>query len=82
MFAPDVGETAAGLAGKFPGSTLAPTLAPRLSGGGKDLYIRQEKFHDQFVADLSVSEAKLMATAQRPVEEAALSEAQTEAAWK
>ncbi len=34
--APDLGETAAGLVGKFPGSTLGPTLAPAvtLAGGG------------------------------------------------
>ncbi|WP_244620141.1 alpha/beta hydrolase [Mesorhizobium sp. NFR06] len=83
-FAPDVGETAAGLSGKFPGSTLAPTLAPPvpLSGGGKDLYIQQEKFHDQFAADVSGAEAKLMAATQRPITEAALNEAQTAAAWK
>ncbi|WP_214474916.1 alpha/beta hydrolase [Mesorhizobium sp. dw_380] len=83
-FAPEVGETAAGLAGKFPGSTLAPTLAPPvpLSGGGKDLYIQQDKFHDQFAADVSGREAKLMAASQRPITEAALNEAQTAAAWK
>jgi pimeloyl-ACP methyl ester carboxylesterase len=83
-FAPDVGETAAGLAGRFPGSTLAPTLAApvALSGGGKDLYIRQDKFHDQFAADVSNAEAKLMAAEQRPVTEAALNETQTAAAWK
>ncbi|WP_027062707.1 alpha/beta fold hydrolase [Mesorhizobium loti] len=83
-FAPEVGETTAGLAGKFPGSTLAPTLAPPvpLSGGGKDLYIQQDKFRDQFAADVSGPEAKLMAATQRPITEAALNEAQTAAAWK
>ncbi|WFP63593.1 alpha/beta hydrolase [Mesorhizobium sp. WSM4904] len=83
-FAPDAGETAAQLAGKFPGSSLGPTLAPpvTLSSGGKDLYIQQDKFHDQFAADVSEAEARLMAAGQRPVAEAALSEIQTEAAWK
>jgi pimeloyl-ACP methyl ester carboxylesterase len=83
-FAPDAGETAAQLAGKFPGSTLAPTLAPpvSLSDGGKDLYIQQDKFHDQFAADVSDAEAKLMAATQRPIAEAALNEVQTDAAWK
>lgn len=39
-FAPEVGETAVGLSGKFPGSTLGSALAApvALSGGGKDLY--------------------------------------------
>ncbi|UXN67466.1 alpha/beta hydrolase (plasmid) [Phyllobacterium sp. A18/5-2] len=83
-FAPEAGETAAGLAGKFPGSTLGPAIAPpvSLSGGGKDLYIRQDKFHDQFAADVSDTEAKLMAATQRPITEAALNEARTGAAWK
>lgn len=37
-FAPDTGETAADLTSRFPGSTLAPTLAPpvTLPGGGED----------------------------------------------
>jgi pimeloyl-ACP methyl ester carboxylesterase len=83
-FAPEAGETAAGLAGEFPGSTLAPTLAPPvpLSGGGKDLYIQQDKFHDQFAADVSDAAAKLMAATQRPITEAALNESQTAPAWK
>ncbi|MET3597500.1 pimeloyl-ACP methyl ester carboxylesterase [Mesorhizobium shonense] len=83
-FAPDAGETAVQLAGKFPGSTLGPTLAPpvTLSSGGKDLYIQQEKFHDQFAADVPEAEARLTAAGQRPIAEAALNEIQTEAAWK
>ncbi|WHO40951.1 alpha/beta hydrolase [Sphingobium sp. AP49] len=83
-FAPDVGETAIGLTGKFPGSTLGPALAPPVSlgSGGKDLYILQARFHDQFAADVPPAEARLMAAGQRPIAEAALSEAATQAAWK
>ena len=83
-FAPDVGETALQLAAKFPGSTLGAALAEpvQLSGGDKDLYIQQDKFHSQFAADVSAAEAKRMAAAQRPVTERALSEAATSAAWK
>lgn len=83
-FAPEIGETAAGLSGKFPGSTLAPTLAAPviLPDGGKDLYIQQGKFRDQFAADVPEKDAKLMAATQRPVTEAALTEASTAAAWK
>ncbi|MBP0580410.1 alpha/beta hydrolase [Labrys sp. LIt4] len=83
-FAPDTGETAIGLTGKFPGSTLGPTLAPPVPtpGGGKDLYIQQSKFPAQFAADVSAGEAKLMAATQRPIAEAALGEASTEPAWK
>ncbi|MGA5585208.1 alpha/beta fold hydrolase [Pseudomonas siliginis] len=83
-FAPEKGETAAELSGRFPGSTLGPTLsAPvELSDGGKDLYIQQDKFHEQFAADVSPADAKLMAATQRPVTVAALNEAATEPAWK
>ena len=83
-FAPDTGETAAGLSGKFPGSTLGPTLAPpvSLTNGGKDLYIRQDKFHAQFAADVTPAAASVMAAGQRPVTEAALNEPSSEPAWK
>lgn len=83
-FAPDTGETAIGLTGRFPGSTLGPALAPpvRLTAGGNDLYILQTRFHDQFAADVPAPEARLMAAGQRPVAEAALSEASTAPAWK
>ena len=83
-FAPDAGETALGLTGQFPGSTLGPALAPpvKLTNGGNDLYILQARFHDQFAADVPVAEARLMAAGQRPVAEAALSEASTAPAWE
>jgi len=83
-FAPDTGESALDLTGKFPGSTLPPTLAPpvRLTSGGNDLYILQARFHDQFAADVPAAQAQLMAAGQRPVAEAALKEAATEPAWK
>lgn len=82
--APEAGETTAQLSGRFPGSTLGPTLAPPvdLADGGKDLYIQQDKFHDQFAADVSVADARLMAAAQRPVTVEALNEPATEPAWK
>jgi pimeloyl-ACP methyl ester carboxylesterase len=82
--APDAGETASGLVGKFPGSTLGPTLAAPvvLADGSKDLYILQEHFHAQFAADLPASEAKLMATTQRPIPEGAFNEPAGEPAWK
>jgi pimeloyl-ACP methyl ester carboxylesterase len=82
--APDLGETASGLVGKFPGSTLGPTLAPPviLADGSKDLYISQDKFHAQFAADLPANEAKLMAVTQRPIPEAAFNEPAAAAAWK
>ncbi len=83
-FAPDAGETAAELSGRYPGSTLGPTLAApvALSDGGNDLYIRQDKFRAQFAADVSDADAKLMAGTQRPITEAALNEASGAPGWK
>lgn len=83
-FAPEVGESAVALSGKFPGATLGPALAKpvELASGGKDLYIQQSKFHSQFAADVPEADARLMAATQRPVTEEALNEAATEPAWK
>ncbi|KJH69517.1 alpha/beta fold hydrolase [Aliterella atlantica] len=83
-FAPEAGETAIELSGRYPGSTLGPKLAPpvELADGGKDLYIQQDKFHAQFAADVPANEAQLMASTQRPITEAALNEASGAPAWK
>lgn len=83
-FAPEAGETAAGLSGKFPGSTLGPTLAPPviLADGSKDLYIEQSKFRAQFAADVPAKQAAVMAATQRPITEAALNEPSGAPAWK
>lgn len=82
--APDSGESAATLSGKYPGSTLGPTLAPPvpLPDGGKDLYIKQADFHAQFAADVPLAQAAQMAVAQRPITEAALKEPSGTPAWK
>ncbi|GJI95270.1 alpha/beta hydrolase [Duganella caerulea] len=83
-FAPEQGETVAGLAGQFPGGTLGDALADpvALADGGKDLYIRQDKFAQQFAADVAPHQAALMAVGQRPVTAAALNEASNGTAWK
>ena len=83
-FAPEPGETAGGLNAKLPGSLLGPALAPPvpLSGGGHDLYVLQDKFHDAFAPDLSAATARLAAAAQRPVTDTALGGAAGEPAWK
>ena len=84
-FAPDTGETAIELSAKFPGSTLGQALAAPvlLADGGHDLYIQQEKFYDQFAADVPANDARNMAAGQRPVTDAALNEALSGApAWK
>lgn len=83
-FAPDTGEAAAELAGKFPGGTLGDALAApvKLTEGGVDLYIEQAKFHDQFAHDVPAEATVLMAAGQRPITETALTEKSGEPAWK
>lgn len=83
-FAPDANESAAQLAGRFPGGTLGSALADPvpLPDGGVDLYIRQESFWQQFAADVPEAEAKLMAAGQRSITDAALNEATQAVAWK
>ena len=83
-FAPEIGESSLELTGKFPGSTLAPTLAPPvpLPNGGQELYVRQDRFPAQFAADVPADDAWLMAASQRPATQAAFDEKATAAAWK
>ncbi|MDP2781356.1 alpha/beta fold hydrolase [Devosia sp.] len=83
-FAPDAGEAAADLAGKFPGGTLGEALAApvTLADGDIDLSIDQAKFHDQFAQDVPAEKAALMAAGQRPITESALTEKSGEPAWK
>lgn len=84
-FAPEAGETAAALSGKFPGGTLGAALSKPvpLAGGANDLYIDQAKFRTQFAADVAADKARLMAAGQRPITDAALNEpAPAAPAWK
>lgn len=74
-FTPDTGENAFDLSAKFPGSTLGDALtAYPVSTGGNELAIRQEAYPQQFAADVDEDLATLMATTQRPVTQAALTD--------
>ncbi|WP_030548393.1 alpha/beta fold hydrolase [Streptomyces exfoliatus] len=86
-FLPDTGESSLGLTNKFPGSTLGQVIVPvnyTLPDGasGADVFIKPDKFHQQFAADGPADKARLMATGQRPIAAAALEENSTRAAWK
>lgn len=86
-FIPNVGESAGELAAKFPGSTLGETLDsasyPLPGGGtGTELTIQQDRFHQQFAADVPATTAAIMAATQRPVTTLALEEKATKAAWQ
>jgi pimeloyl-ACP methyl ester carboxylesterase len=81
-FAPDAGESANDLASRFPGSTLGQALSAFPSPDGTDLFIRSDIFRSQFAADVPEEDTALMAATQRPVTEAALTDASGEPAWK
>jgi len=83
-FAPDRGESALGLAARFPGSTLAGALdATRVSSCGVELAIRPEAFAAQFAHDVPPAQAAVMAVTQRPIAEAALAAGlPTDPAWR
>ena len=73
--APEAGESAVDLVGKFPGSTLGETLVPfPLGDGVVDIYLDQAKYHQQFVGDAPDDVALLMAVTQRPATEGSLNE--------
>ena len=74
-FAPAAGESELALSGMFPGSTLGDALRPVVrSDGATDLYIRPDRFHEQFAADVPAAQAARMAVTQRPVTQEALVE--------
>jgi pimeloyl-ACP methyl ester carboxylesterase len=74
-FAPEAGESALELSGRWPGSTLGAALAPiARADGTTDLSIQLDRFHAQFAADVATVEAQLMAATQRTVAQAALEE--------
>ncbi|CAM5446179.1 alpha/beta hydrolase [Streptomyces spiroverticillatus] len=86
-FLPEKGESAADLAAKFPGSTLGDALrsVPTTNADGSqtnDLYIRSDKFHHQFAADVHRATTDLMAVTQRPITDTALAGEAAEPAWK
>lgn len=84
-FTPDTGESALQLSAKFEGSTLGDALVGYpVASGGNEFRIDEEKYHQQFCADLDAEEAALMAATQRPVTERALAAALevSEPAWR
>ncbi|GAA2413060.1 alpha/beta fold hydrolase [Nonomuraea africana] len=82
-FAPEEGESIAELSGRFPGGTLGETLFPvALPDGSTDLYIRQDRYHAQFAADLPAERAALDAVTQRPLNDRALNDRAGTPAWR
>jgi pimeloyl-ACP methyl ester carboxylesterase len=81
--APEAGETAFDLAGKFPGSTTGDAVRPiPRSDGTTDLALAPELFHDNFCADVPEAQAAGMAVTQRPATQEALTEPSGDPLWK
>jgi pimeloyl-ACP methyl ester carboxylesterase len=82
-FAPEAGESASELSTRLPGSSLGSALLPpvALPDGSNDLYIRQDRFHAQFAADIPAADAAVAAVAQRPVTDKALNEPSGAPTW-
>ncbi len=82
--APEEGEAAGQLVGQFPGSKLGASLAAGVDLGNKlhDLYIQQDQFQATYAADVPAALARNMASAQRPVADAALGEPSGAPDWK
>lgn len=78
----EAGESTLDIAQRFPGGKLGAALRPRPSTDGVELSIDPASFRSVFAADLPVRTVAAMATAQRPVTQAALEDKATAAAWK
>jgi pimeloyl-ACP methyl ester carboxylesterase len=82
-FAPDEGESLAGLQSNFPAAPSGSYFTPSpLPDGGTEFYIDPSGFHDVFAADLPDSEAAFMAISQRPLSGVALAEPAPTPAWR
>ncbi len=78
-FAPDTGESIAGLIqDPPPGAPVPPILPPQ----GGYLFLDKAKFHASFAADLDAEKAAFMADSQVPWGVGALSGTISKAAWK
>ncbi|MFE9566706.1 alpha/beta fold hydrolase [Streptomyces sp. NPDC006487] len=85
--APEAGESANDVLGRFPGSELPEALnavpyADVAGGEGADLYIKPESFRPVFAADVDPATTAVLASVQRPVAAASLSDTSAGAAWK
>ena len=78
-FAPDAGETLAGLIERFSPSPLGTAVAPDSAGF---LSIDRSKFQSVFANDLPTDEAALLAATQKPIAGAIFGEGVKAAAWK
>lgn len=82
---PDVGESGMSLGAKFPSElgTAAKSVPYRADGvSGTDLYLKPDRLHQVFAADLPESTTRVLAVTQRPAATTSFSEKAKVAAWK
>ncbi|WP_454835272.1 alpha/beta hydrolase [Pseudomonas lini] len=77
-FAPDAGESPAGITQEFPPAAL-PNLAPDSDGY---LWVKPDKLHESFCQDLTPDEALVMAVTQKAPLASTFGNAVTTPAWK
>ncbi|GAC1342603.1 MAG: alpha/beta hydrolase [Myxococcales bacterium] len=76
--APDQGESAGDLQGRYPPSPGAAHIQPQT---GDYLWLDPAAFRESFCQDVPAAEAALMAHAQKPINKSAFAEKATAAAW-
>ena len=85
-FAPDEGERLGEVTptskDAILGTALVPHQYPDDGGTATEFVVDPEKFHEAFAADLTAEQAAVLAATQRPIAEAAFSEASGTPAWK
>jgi pimeloyl-ACP methyl ester carboxylesterase len=88
-YMPAQGETILRLTGAKPGSALTNVAATfnavpftGLSGPDDELYVKPSVFHADFAADLSTSDAAILASEQRPLAASVLQQPSGPPAWK
>jgi pimeloyl-ACP methyl ester carboxylesterase len=82
-FAPDEGENLTDLQSKFPPPGIVPYVVQhQLPGGGVELTLALDGFHESFCADLPADDAAFYAISQRPLAGVALGEAAPTPAWR
>jgi pimeloyl-ACP methyl ester carboxylesterase len=82
-FAPDEGENLTDLQSKFPPPGIIPYIVQHeLPGGGIELTLAPQGFHEFTCADLPAEDAAFYAITQRPLAAVALTEAAPTPAWR
>jgi pimeloyl-ACP methyl ester carboxylesterase len=77
-FAPEAGERLGAYGEQYP-APLSSALKPDSAGF---LYVDRARFHEDFCNDLSLDEAKVMATTQKPLNGSVFAASVDQAAWK